>query len=75
MIASGKKKSEEEANNLIRLKQEQCVELYTLVNPLLFWLDYSVEREDRFSTFKIIYSTLKDVMEGLPQRRVDIDIL
>jgi hypothetical protein len=55
MISVGRKKNEEEANQLIKIKQEYCIELYLLINPLLFWLDFSVEREDRFSLFKVVY--------------------
>jgi hypothetical protein len=54
LISIGKKKTEEEANNLIKIKVEYCVDLYLLINPLLFWLDFSVEREERFSLFKVI---------------------
>jgi hypothetical protein len=46
-----------------------------LINPLLFWLDFSVEREDRLSLFKAIYQTIKDVLENLPPKKVDLDIL
>lgn len=46
-----------------------------LINPLLFWLDFSVEREARFPLFKSVYQTIKDVLEGLPPKRVDIDLL
>ena len=75
MISVGRKKNDEEANQLIKIKQEYCLELYLLINPLLFWLDFSVEREERFSHFKTVYQTIKDVLENLPPKRVDIDIL
>ena len=46
-----------------------------LINPLLFWLDFSVEREERFNLFKVVYQTIKDVLDNLPPKRIDIDIL
>ena len=75
MISVGRKNNEAEANSLIKIKQEYCLELYLLINPLLFWLDFSVEREERFPLFKCVYSTIKDVLENLPAKRVDIDML
>jgi hypothetical protein len=41
----------------------------------LFWLDFSVEREDRLALFKQVYQTIKDVMDSLPPKKVDIDIV
>ena len=75
MISVGRKNNEVEANTLIKIKQDFCLELYLLINPLLFWLDFSVEREERFPLFKQIYSTIKDVLENLPPKRVDIDLI
>jgi hypothetical protein len=46
-----------------------------LLNPLLFWLDFSVEREERLGLFKQVYATIKNVLESLPPKKVDIDIL
>jgi len=51
------------------------MDLYLLLNPLLFWLDFSVEREERLNLFKQVYQTIKDVLENLPPKKVDIDIL
>jgi hypothetical protein len=51
------------------------MDLYLLLNPLLFWLDFSVEREERLGLFKQVYQTIKDVLENLPPKKVDIDIL
>ena len=51
------------------------MDLYLLLNPLLFWLDFSVEREERLQLFKQVYQTIKDVLENLPPKKVDIDIL
>lgn len=51
------------------------MDLYLLLNPLLFWLDFSVEREERLNIFKQVYQTIKDVLENLPPKKVDIDIL
>jgi hypothetical protein len=51
------------------------MDLYLLLNPLLFWLDFSVEREERLNLFKQVYQTIKDVLDNLPPKKVDIDIL
>ena len=52
MISVGRRKNDEEANSLIKLKVEYTSELYLFLNPLLFWLDFSVEREERLGLFK-----------------------
>jgi hypothetical protein len=49
-------------------------ELYLVLAPLLFWLEYSVDREERFSLFMQIYQTIKDVLNGLPKGQSDLDI-
>lgn len=41
----------------------------------MFWLDFSVEREERMQLFKSVYGTIKDVLENLPPKRNDIDLL
>lgn len=51
------------------------MDLYLLLNPLLFWLDFSVEREERLPLFKQVYQTIKEVLDNLPPKKVDIDIL
>jgi len=55
VVSVSRKKNEEEANSHIKIKQDYILELYLLINPLLFWLDFSVEREDRFPLFKSVY--------------------
>ena len=74
-ISVGRRNSHEEANSLIKIKHEYCMDLYLLLNPLLFWLDFSVEREERLNLFKHVYRTIKDVLDNLPPKKVDIDIL
>jgi hypothetical protein len=74
-ISVGRRNNQEEANTLIKIKQDYCMDLYLLLNPLLFWLDFSVEREERLALFKQVYQTIKDVLENLPPKKVDIDIL
>lgn len=51
------------------------MDLHLLLNPLLFWLDFSVEREERLNLFKQVYQTIKNVMDSLPPKKLDIDIL
>mmetsp|Transcript_1902 Transcript_1902/g.2662 ORF Transcript_1902/g.2662 Transcript_1902/m.2662 type:complete len:189 (+) Transcript_1902:3059-3625(+) len=75
LISVGRRNNQEEANSLIKIKQEYCMDLFLLLNPLLFWLDFSVEREERIGLFKQVYQTLKDVLDNIPPKKVDIDIL
>lgn len=52
------------------------LELYALINPLVFWLDYSIERPDRLPLFKLVWKTLNTVLDQLPKSKaVKIDIL
>ena len=57
IVAQGRQKSEEDANQLIRLPSFEkygdgpSSELYLVLAPLLYWLEYSIEREDRLSLF------------------------
>ncbi len=75
-ISVGRRSSQgEEINSLIKIRYEFCMDLYLLLNPLLFWLDFSVEREERLTLFKSVYKTIKDVLDNLPPKKVDIDIL
>jgi hypothetical protein len=75
VVSVSRKKNEEEANSHIKIKLDYILELYLLINPLLFWLDFSVEREERFSLFKSVYQTIKEVLDNLPPKRIDIDLL
>lgn len=74
-ISVGRRNSQEEANSLIKIRQDYCVDLCLLLNPLLFWLDFSVERMERLNLFKQVYQTIKDVLDSIPPKKVDIDIL
>lgn len=49
------------------------LELYALINPILFWLDYSIEKLDRLPLFKIIWKTLNKLLAQLPSKKIDID--
>ena len=57
IVSLGRQKSEEDANQLIRLPSfEQygggpSSELYLVLSPLLYWLEYSIDREDRLPLF------------------------
>ena len=75
LISVGRKKNEEEANALIKLKLEYTIELCQILHPLLFWLDFAVERESRLQLFKNVYQTIKDVKDSLPPRSFDLDLL
>ena len=67
LVAVGRSKNDEEANSLIKIRQEYCMDLYMLLNPLLFWLDFAVEREERLQLFK---NSLRDhqASHGQPAR-------
>lgn len=51
------------------------LEMYALINPLIFWLDYSIERPDRLPMFKAVWRTLNHVIDKLPSTKVDIDMV
>jgi hypothetical protein len=59
--------STSEADKKIRRPRSLItLELYALINPLLFWLDYSIERPERFPLFKQVWRTLSKVLSQLP---------
>lgn len=49
------------------------MELFALINALLFWLDYSIERPDRLPLFKIVWRTLSNLLAQLPTKKLNID--
>ena len=56
---SKQKMAEEEANQLIKLPVEKigkcgtaAAELYLTIPALLFWMEYSIDREDRLTLFQ-----------------------
>lgn len=61
IVANGRQKNEEDANQLIRLPSYErygggpSSELYLVLTPLLFWLEYSIDRDDRFNLFIQLY--------------------
>lgn len=73
-ISAGRRNPQDEANSLIRIKYDYCLDLYLFLNPLLFWLDFSVERVERLNLFKQVYKTIKEVLESLPPKKNDFDI-
>lgn len=76
----GRQKGEEDANQLIRLPTCErfgggaSSELYLVLTPLIFWLEFSIDKRDRLSLFQQIYQTIKDVLGGLPAGQCDLDI-
>jgi len=40
--------------------------MYLLLPQLIFWLEYSIDREDRLQLFTQLYQTVKEVMESVP---------
>lgn len=57
IVAVGRLKNEEDANQLIRLPSVErygggpSSELYLTLAPLLYWVEYAVDREERFPVF------------------------
>lgn len=81
IVAQGRQKQEEDANQLIRLPSYEkygggpSSELYLVLAPLLYWLEYSIDREDCFSLFQTLYQTIKEVLQGLSKGQSDLDIV
>lgn len=46
-----------------------------MLSPLLYWLEYSIDREDRLPLFMQLYQTVKDVLAGLPKGQSELDIV
>jgi len=61
IVAVGRQKNEEDSNQLIRLPSYErygggpSSELYLVLTPLLYWLEYSIDKEERFSLFMQLY--------------------
>jgi hypothetical protein len=57
IIATGRLKNEEESQQLIRLPSTEqfgggpSSEFYLLLPPLLYWMEYSIEKEERLPLF------------------------
>ena len=69
LLASDKMQEEK---SLIRVKAQDCIEMYILVNPLLFWLDFALESESRLPLFRLLWDTLSQVLTYLKDT-VDLD--
>lgn len=67
-------KLEDDSNSLIKLSSSLSMDLYMLINPVIFWMNYSIESEDRLSLFKLAYKALKDVSLALPDG-IDISVV
>ena len=52
LISVERLKIEEDTNNLIRLNTSLSMDLYLLINPVIYWMKFSIEREDRLHLFK-----------------------
>jgi hypothetical protein len=44
-----------------------AAELYLTIPALLFWMEYSIDREDRLTLFQQLYQTIKDVLTIMPR--------
>lgn len=61
IVAMGRQKCEEDANQLIRLPTAEkygggpSTELYLVLTPLIFWLEFAIDREDRLPLFQQVY--------------------
>lgn len=67
-------KIEEDTNNLIRLNTSLSMDIYLLLNPVIYWMRFSIEREDRLHLFKASWKTIKDILMSLPEG-IDIDLI
>ena len=74
LISVERLKIEEDTNNLIRLSTSLSMDLYLLLNPVIYWLKFSIEREDRLHLFKASWKTIKDIIMSLPEG-IDIDLI
>jgi hypothetical protein len=80
ILAVGRVKSEEDANQLIKLPSRErygggsSSELYLTLAPLLYWVEFAVDAEERFPLFIQVYQAVKDVLSGLPQGQCEMDI-
>lgn len=74
LISVERLKIEEDTNNLIRLNTSLSMDLYLLLNPVIYWMKFSIEREDRFHLFKASWKTIKDIIMALPEG-IDVDLI
>ena len=74
LISVERLKIEEDTNNLIRLNTSLSMDLYLVLNPAIFWLKFSIEREDRLHLFKASWKAIKDIIMALPEG-IDIDLM
>ena len=47
-------------------KNQMDLDLYSLFSPVLFWCDYTVEKESRIHIFKPAWKSLVHLLEALP---------
>ena len=45
-----------------------------LLTPLIYWLEFSIDREERLPMFLQLYQTIKDILLGLPKGYCELDI-
>ena len=74
LISVERLKIEEDTNNLIRLNTSLSMDLYLLLNPVIYWMKFSIEREDRLHLFKASWKTIKDIIMALPEG-IDVDLI
>lgn len=74
LISVERLKIEEDTNNLIRLNTSLSMDLYLLLNPVVYWMKFSIEREDRLHLFKASWKAIKDIIMALPEG-IDIDLI
>lgn len=74
LISVERLKIEEDTNNLIRLNTSLSMDLYLLINPVIYWMRFSIEREDRLHLFKSSWKTIKDIIMALPEG-IDVDLI
>lgn len=65
-ILTADRQSEEEANSLVlKNRVDDKVELFSLLNPLIFWLSFSMATEGRMELFKQTWQCTSNLLNSL----------
>ena len=46
-----------------------ALEMCKLIEPVIFWLNFSIERPDRINYFKVAWGTLTRLLQVMPRRK------
>ncbi len=73
--SSGDKGAQQQSLIKQKMQSITSLELYALINPILFWFDFTIESPERLQLFKTIWRTLNRILETLPKKKIGIDIV